>query len=128
MKVMDPGHLFVLNHLDGEGTSLLRFVKRVGDKFPGNEPPGYGGTTVQEVIRALISRIKYVDNQEPSLYNEDVIDDLRRALNTLECRAAFKNNRLTQYTEYAYHYDGYVEDMPVCKTCGHIACVVHDSI
>lgn len=40
MKVVDPGHVFELDTLDGRkpygGPMLLWFLKRVGEKFPGN--------------------------------------------------------------------------------------------
>jgi hypothetical protein len=68
MRVMDPGHWYELALLDALpnrlGLETLRFVKRVGDKFPGNQLPAYAGTTTQEVLRALIDRTKYVDAQE----------------------------------------------------------------
>lgn len=48
MRVLDPGHLYALDSLDkseDDKSQLLRFVKRIGDKFPGNIAPPYAGTT-----------------------------------------------------------------------------------
>lgn len=52
MKVLDPGHVYGLANLDLPEEGVLRrrhigltFVKRVGDKYPGNTPPAHFGTT-----------------------------------------------------------------------------------
>src|SRR5579871_2164805 len=94
MKVIDPGHLYVLNALDGdEGSSVqLRFVKREGKLYPGNEGH-YAGTTIQEVCRALIDRVKYVNSQLPHDHNRVIINCLRLVILLLEERAAERHNR-----------------------------------
>lgn len=63
MKVIEPGHIYELNQLDGDGKPLvLKFVRR--DKEPYHE-----GTQIQEVIRvqidmldALIDRVNHCDD------------------------------------------------------------------
>ncbi len=119
MREIDPGHLYELDTLDsgyGRG-EILRFVKRVGDKFPGNEPPAYSGTTTQEVLRALIARTKYVDGQRHFDENDDVIEHLRAALWLLEWRAhRVRDSRLPLWRPHE------VEHAPTCITCGHITC------
>lgn len=56
MKVIEPGHIYQLQHLDGSGTSLLTFVNReVGTE--------HEGTQTQEVLRACIDKAK-VDAHE----------------------------------------------------------------
>jgi hypothetical protein len=63
MKVIEPGHIYELNQLDGDGKPLvLKFVRR--DKEPFHE-----GTQIQEVIRvqidmldALIDRVNHCDD------------------------------------------------------------------
>ena len=62
MRIIDPGHVFELDHLDGPGKTILDFVKRVGKKFPGNENP-HEGVISQEILRALISRTEHIQNQ-----------------------------------------------------------------
>lgn len=90
MRVIDPGHYYDLNVLD-DGTGLvshqLQFVKREGEGFPGNVG-SYPGTIIQELLRASIDRINYVDKQIPDYRNSMVIRHLRRALYLLEHRAA----------------------------------------
>lgn len=51
MRVLEKGHSYLLSlldevsFLDGLIPHVLTFVKRVGDKFPGNEAPAHAGTT-----------------------------------------------------------------------------------
>jgi len=119
MKILDPGHEYILAELDKEDHEwplhTLRFVKREGDNFPGNVGH-YHGTTTQEVIRVLIDRIKYVDNQKPHGTNRRALLLLRDILIVLEERAASQHGLLLGY------FNCEVEDIPVCPHCGHWAC------
>ena len=58
MKILEPGHIYALNVLDGllGETDNLTFVNRE----PGKEHPGY---QTQEVLRALIDRTRHCDKQ-----------------------------------------------------------------
>lgn len=148
MKVLDKGHLYQLDTLleDPENaprakvSTSLRFVKRVGEKYPGNVPPGYEGTTTQEVIRALIDRMLYVDAQKPHPTNDQVIRGLRTALMNLELRAAkergefeefvallAKSNKLIPSMPDLQMMGGVfrIEELPTCSHCGHIGCQRH---
>lgn len=125
MKTVDPGHLYVLDHLDGEGTSLLRFVKRVGENFPGNEEPAYEGVTLQEVLRAMIDRVKYVSNQQHWQENDDVLTSLRDALYKLELRAAKVRQEVKEFLNVNRSNTMWIEELPVCNQCGHVACGRH---
>lgn len=122
MKVLDPGHLYQLDVLDGIDPEILCFVKRIGDKFPGNTPPGYKGTTSQEVIRALLDRAHYVNNQVRSAFNEDVIYHLTEALRWLEVRAAVR--RSDQEAVNIIANMPHPELAETCPWCGHIHCSV----
>lgn len=90
----------------------LGFVKREGEKFPGNVG-SYPGTTTQEVLRALIARAKYVDAQIPHAHNKRVVGLLRRALFLLEDRAAERGG--WRYVEDP----AAIENTPLCPKCGH---------
>ena len=102
MKVIDPGHVYQLDwldvdpnaHLDAstahalggwDGTDLV-FVKREGPGYPGNVGR-HPGTNMQEVLRALIDRVKYLDNQIPDVRNGRILDHLRLAICWVEQRA-----------------------------------------
>jgi hypothetical protein len=119
MRVIVPGHIYELDHLDGFFKTKLCFVKREGPDFPGNVG-SHEGPTTQEVIRALIDRTSYVDKQKPAWENVHVIDGLRSALYYLEKRA--KRMRGEHISALPYEH---VELAPVCSECGHIECTKH---
>lgn len=120
MIILDPGHQFQLTFLDGDpqwiGADVLTFVKRVGENYPGNRQ-AHAGTTMQEVLRALIARVKYVDHQLPCSQNELVLYHLRSAIYYLEVRAAVRHHRDPQLLGF-----GKIEMQPTCPKCLHIGC------
>ena len=119
MDVLDPGHEYLFTPLDGGEKQHLQFVKRIGDKYPGNDR-AYWGTTTQEVLRALIDRAIYVNQQVPCPETTATIGLYRTAIYLLESRAK--------------RVHGEVLDVPLnniemeitCSTCGHIRCKIHD--
>lgn len=120
MRVIDPGHQYFLSQLDQPETTyaeqILTFVKREGEGYPGNGS-SYPGTTTQEVLRALIDRIKYVDKQIHDERNDQILYHLRGAIFELEMRAAERHGRvLPTFNFYT------IEMVPVCEKCGHIGC------
>ena len=116
MKVIDPGHEYELAHLDGDGSSRLVFVKREGDGYPGNVGH-HEGTTMQEVLRALIDRAKYVNAQIPSAYTLAAIDCMRTAIEYFEVRAAKRHGR--EFISSTVP----IEERITCLKCGHIGCL-----
>ena len=116
MKIIDPGHDYLLNNLDNTDKSRLRFVKRKGKQYPGNEN-AYPGTNMQEVMRALIDRCKYVNEQTPCLETESVIMHLQIAMLGLELRAARRHGRRLNFSSSSG-----IEEREVCEKCGHIGC------
>lgn len=122
MKVIDMGHLYELTNLDAPPRSAgtLRFVKRIGDAYPGNTEPAYPGTTTQEVLRALIDRTKYVDGQRHDVANALVLSNLRQALRWLEVRAAEERGDDVAADAILDMKDPELE--PTCGGCGHLLC------
>lgn len=123
MKVVDPGHEYILNVLDGNDPETLTpetltFVKRDGEGYPGNVG-SHSGTTTQEVLRALVDRIKYVDNQIHDDNNDEVLSHLRLAIFYLELRAAKRHGRILRASI------AQIELEPTCPVCGHIECDAH---
>jgi hypothetical protein len=128
VRIVDPGHLFALDSLDGEIGQLLQFVKRVGEKYPGNEAPPYPGCTSQEVLRALIARTIYVNNQESNPHNTIALRGLRMALCALETRAAERRGEVAEFFALVGgDAEKSIESHPTCSTCGHIACGKHNT-
>ena len=73
------GHVYQLNHLGGDGHETLTFV----DRGHGKDKPG---TTNQEVLRVLIDRVKFLNEEKPWAGNADIIQHLRMALSLHELR------------------------------------------
>lgn len=69
MRIRIPGHLYQLDELKADfsgvikNSATLRFVSRVGANYPGNLD-SFDGTTTQEVLRCLVDRAIYVNNQK----------------------------------------------------------------
>lgn len=120
MKIVDPGHVYQLACLDGDETESLRFVKRCTppEKYPGNVG-SHAGTTMQEVLRALIDRALYVGGQIPCTETELAVEAMREALWFFEVRAARRHDRALGPRPER------IEQEPTCATCGHIRCQAH---
>jgi hypothetical protein len=81
VEVIDKGHKYLLDHLDGTGKTVLTFVSRA----PLHE--AYEGVTNQEVLRAVIDRVQVLNEEKPWGGNKDILYCLRRALLLHEIRA-----------------------------------------
>ena len=51
MRTIEPGHIYELSHLDGDGTQQLVFVNR-------EEGTEHEGTQTQEVLRSIIELLE----------------------------------------------------------------------
>lgn len=118
MIVLDPGHRYELESLDGELRQVLQFVKRCDppEKYPGNTS-AYPGATVQEVLRALLDRLVYVNQQRPCAETEACVHLLRTALMLLEVRASRHHGTVFEAMGLRE-----VEGMRPCPSCGHLRC------
>lgn len=119
MEVMDPGHKFLLQAYDNGEPQVLVFMKREGTGYPFNLGH-HSGTNCQEVIRALIERVKYLQYQVACEKNEQIIKLLRECLRLFEERAA---ERRGQMLPELLRED--VESLPTCPSCGHVGCASH---
>lgn len=121
MRVVDAGHEYLLDSYDGGEPVRLIFVKREGEGYPfnvGHHP----GTNCQEVIRALIDRVQYLQKQIPCEENERIINDLRSCLWNFENRAAKRHGRAFVFPWREQYQTLAVEEQPTCAGCGHIGC------
>jgi len=84
MKVIDKGHKYSLDTLDGETEVIITFVKRL---IVEGRTDSYPGTICQEVLRVLIDRVNVLNSELPHIVNEEIIQHLRMALVLFECRA-----------------------------------------
>jgi hypothetical protein len=119
MNELDPGHLYELRNLDvpdgGQSQQVLAFVKREGPGYPGNKGH-FAGTTMQEVLRAVVQRCKYVNKQIYSEETEIAQKFLEKAIWHLERRAALRHGRVPPVSEEETLYG------KTCVKCGHVGC------
>lgn len=124
MKVLDPGHRYEIAIYDSvlispvDVAGQLLFMKRMGPMYPGNHN-AHPGTNCQELLRVLIDRITYLDQQDPCIHNQLNLILARQMLWNFEDRAA-KRHGLT----LDFPVEG-IETHPTCSTCGHIVCRGH---
>jgi hypothetical protein len=86
MEVVVKGHTYKLTNLHYKGFTTLNFYKDPSI----NEGGVALGTNCQEVIRALIDRVEFLDGQKPWSGNQDIIAHLRAALALFEARAIIR--------------------------------------
>lgn len=85
MRALYPGHTYELDHLDGDGKSILQFVSRP-PLHPAKE-----GVLNQEVLRAIIDRVQVLDAEVPWPLNAQILWHLRMALVLHEARALIRH-------------------------------------
>lgn len=150
MKTLDPGHKYIVElypareedgRLDSWPTTIP-FRKRIGEGYPGNTGRPYNGTTTQELLRVIIARTVYVNNQDYHSANVITLLSSRHSIYELEHRAAqrrgpdyFKQwladmeewgvqvRRRSRNSWYDVATTGYpVEELAPCSICGHVFC------
>lgn len=122
MIEVEPGHRYDLQVLDHRelhtresAVVRLAFVKRTGLKYPGNENE-HPGTTLQEVLRACVARLIYVNNQLPNEHTHLARLNIEGAIFELESRAAELAKRDAGFSIHEAVYG------TTCSKCGHIQC------
>jgi hypothetical protein len=85
MKALYPGHRYELDHLDGSAKTTLQFVQRKPLHAP------IEGVTNQEVLRAVIDRVKVLNAEVPWSGNEQIIYHLRMVIALHEMRALLRH-------------------------------------
>lgn len=84
MKIVDPGHEYEIESIDGVLPQRIIFVKR----FRGIA--NHAGTTNQELLRVLIDRVERLDAEQPWSGNADILQHLRECLVLHEARALWR--------------------------------------
>lgn len=128
MKMIEPGHRYKIQDYPctNEEPDLLslqeiQFVEKVGNKFPGNLKEE-NGTNCQEILRVLINRCIYLNNQKPSPKTIRIIEQLRNTLYLFEYHAAELKDKLDVFFQMKSIRPNLVgiEEINPCKICGHI--------
>lgn len=116
VRVIDPGHHYLLEELDGGPGFEIIFLKRQGPGYPGNSGE-HSGPTMQEYARALLDRVRYVDAQQPCAENVEAIWHLERFILCLERRAASRHGVTLSVDDHRM-----IDTIETCGICGHISC------
>lgn len=120
MKIIDAGHKYQVDSLDGGEPQTIQFVKRIGDGFPFNGGDPVSGTNCQEVLRVLIDRTEYLGKQIPCAETEAALALMRTALLLFESRAARRHGRTLSLRDLHE-----AVRLQPCQKCGHIQCDRH---
>jgi hypothetical protein len=117
VKCIDGGHKFLLRNYDGgEPYQPIQFMKREGPGYPFNVGH-YPGTNCQEVLRALVSRVEYLQSQIACWQNVATLFLLRMAIWMFERRAAKRHER-----RFPIRLLAGIDRLPTCEICGHVGC------
>ncbi len=113
MKIIDPGHEYLLDGVGGVAPQRIVFVKNEGEKYSGNIG-FHGGLLTQELLRVCIDRTKYLNAQGSCMETELALSALRQALAWYEVRAA----RCRGTHIEGEHADA-LDTAETCQICGH---------
>jgi hypothetical protein len=113
MRVVDPGHIYEVQNVDGDGVQRIMFVRRRNDEatiLPQAEREE--GILTQELLRVCIDRTLYLNAEAPCPENVTIVNALRQALKEYESRAARRT----------IEKHPMIERMDVCEECQHALC------
>lgn len=113
MIVIEAGHIYDVENVDGDGTQRLYFVRRRGrdaELLPLEKRQE--GILSQELLRVLIDRTMYLHNEQPWQENVKIIHHLRDSLRLYESRAARRNIEKLSMPELR----------KTCPRCDHMLC------
>lgn len=116
MKILDPGHVYLLEAIDNGPEQTLTFVKRRGQNYPGNNS-SHPGVLTQEALRACLDRAIYMNNQASCAETDIIINSLRTAIFAFEVRAARCRESAIELANLSD-----IDTAPTCEICGHIQC------
>lgn len=115
MKVIEPGHIYEVRNVDGDGVQRITFVRRRrddGQMIGFLEEGHYEGILLQELVRVMIHRTLYLNAEAPCSEDVEAVVLLRRVLVLFEGRAARRSIEKLPMPEI----------MDVCARCHHILC------
>lgn len=81
IRIVEPGHVYLIQNLDGDGEQQIGFVQRP----PYHEPAA--GILIQDLLRISIDRVKVLETEVSAEENIKVLYHLRQALLWQELRA-----------------------------------------
>lgn len=113
MKVIEAGHVYEVEHVDGDKTQAITFVRRRGADGELLLPEDrHEGILAQELLRVLIDRVLYLYAERPCDEDTRIVEHLRSALVQFEARASRRTIEKLAMPEKA----------EPCPYCHHLLC------
>lgn len=113
MRIQEPGHVYFVANVDGPGEQRIVFVRRRGanaELLP--EIERERGILSQELVRVLVDRVRYLNDEDPCAEDVAIIGHLRDVLRLFEARAARRTIEKLAMPEVA----------EACPICHHLLC------
>lgn len=112
MRIVEPGHIYEVENVDGDGRQRIVFVRRRGHDGQLLYAGRHEGILCQELLRVLIDRVRYLNDEDPCVEDVQIIGQLRDALRLFEARAARRTIEKLPMPELA----------DACPICHHLLC------
>lgn len=94
VKIIDDGHRYEVENLEGGEPQVLQFIKKVLKEPDSTElVTEVNGTTNEEVLSVLIDRMVYLQNLLPCAENTQISALLDQAMALIKKRAADRDAR-----------------------------------
>lgn len=111
MRIIEPGHVYAMANVDGDGEQAVWFVRR-RDERAELLPVFTPGVLSQELLRVLIDRVRYLNDEDPCDEDVRIIANLRDCLRLFEARASRRTIEKMPMPEMA----------EACPICHHLLC------
>lgn len=111
MRVIEPGHVYAMANVDGDGEQRIQFVRRRGERAELLRT-FTAGVLSQELLRVLIDRVRYLNDEDPCDEDVQILHKLRDCLRLFESRAARRTIEKMPMPELA----------DACPICHHLLC------
>lgn len=112
MRVIEAGHVYEMFNVDGDGIQTVRFVRRRGEDARLLDAR-HAGVLGQELLRVLVDRTLYLNDEDPCNEDVEIVQKLRDCLRLYESRAARRTIEKLSMPEKA----------DACPVCHHLLCV-----
>lgn len=112
MRVIEPGHIYEIFNVDGDGEQRITFVRRRDSDGEITSQDRHPGILGQELLRVLINRTLFLSEEDPCVEDVEIVNKLRECLQRYESRA----------TRRTIEKFSMPERSDACPICHHLLC------